>query len=70
MQTTTDKVVKVKALARFAAFCVAINEPFCYNNGAFYLLQWRDVEAAKAFCVDNGIRPADLAKMEFTLAIY
>ena len=70
MQTTTDKVVKVKAPGHFAAFCVAINEPFCYNNGAFYLLQWRDVEAAKAFCVDNGIRPDDLAKMEFTLAIY
>ena len=70
MQTTTDKVVKVKALARFAAFCVAINEPFCYSNGAVYLLQWRDVEAAKAFCADNGVRPADLAKMEFTLDIY
>ena len=70
MQTTKDKVVKVKAPGHFAAFCVAINEPFCYSNGAFYLLQWRDVEAAKAFCADNGVRPADLAKMEFTLAIY
>lgn len=70
MQTTTDKVVKVKAPGHFAAFCVAINEPFCYSDGAFYLLQWRDVEAAKAFCADNGVRPADLAKMEFTLAIY
>lgn len=70
MQTTTDKVVKVKALARFAAFCVAINEPFCYSNGAFYLLRWRDVEAAKAFCADNGVSPDDLAKMEFTLDKY
>ncbi len=59
-------VVKVKAPDHFAAFCVALNEPFYFLNGAVYLLQWKDAEAARAFCTDNGVRPRDLAKMEFS----
>lgn len=57
--------VKVTAPGHFAAFCVAINEPFYFLNGAFYLLQWSDAEAAKAFCADNGVRPCDLQGMTF-----
>ena len=57
--------VKVTAPGHFAAFCVAINEPFYFLNGAFYLLQWSDAEAAKTFCADNGVRPRDLQGMTF-----
>lgn len=57
---------KVKARANFAAFRVALNEPFYFLNGAVYLLQWKDAEAARAFCADNEVRPRDLAKMEFS----
>lgn len=60
------QVVKVKAPGHFAAFCVAINEPFYYLNGAFYLLQWKDAEAAKTFCGDNGVRACDLQAMAFS----
>lgn len=58
--------IKVTAPGHFAAFCVAINEPFYFLNGAFFLLQWSDAEAAKAFCADNGVRPCDLQGMDFT----
>lgn len=60
------QVVKVKAPGHFAAFCVAINEPFYYLNRAFYLLQWKDAEAAKTFCGDNGVRACDLQAMAFS----
>lgn len=60
------QVVKVTAPAHFAAFCVAINEPFYYLNDAFYMMSWHDAKGAKAFCLDNGVRPCDLAKMEFS----
>lgn len=62
------QVVKVKAPGHFAAFCVAINEPFYYANGAFFLLQWKDAEAARAFCADNGVSPCDLQGMDFSEA--
>ena len=62
------QVVKVKAPAHFAAFCVAINEPFLYHNGVFFLIQWRNIEAARTFCADNGVRPRDLEEMTFTTA--
>lgn len=58
-------IVKVKAPGHFASFCVAIDEPFCYLNGAFYLLRWSDAEAAKIYCAD-GVIPRDIEKMEFT----
>ncbi len=58
-------VVKVKAPAHFAAFCVALNEPFYFLNGAFYLVQWSDSDNARQFCADNGVRPCDLAGMSF-----
>lgn len=60
------QVVKVKAPGHFAAFCVAINEPFYFLNGAFYLLQWKDAETARTFCADNGVRPRDLQGMAFS----
>lgn len=59
-------VVKVKAPGHFASFCVAINEPFYFHNGAFYLLQWSDAKAAETFCADNGVRPRDLQGMAFS----
>lgn len=62
------QVVKVKAPAHFAAFCVAINKPFYFLNGDFYLVQWRRTEAARQFCADNGVRPRDLEEMTFTTA--
>ena len=62
------QVVKVKAPAHFAAFCVAINEPFYFLNGVYYLVQWRNTEAARTFCADNGVRPRDLEEMTFTTA--
>lgn len=40
--------VKVKAPGHFAAFCVAINEPFYFLNRAFYLLQWSDAQTYKS----------------------
>ena len=60
------QVVKVKAPGPFAAFCVAINEPFYFLNRAFYLLQWSDAKAAETFCADNGVRPRDLQGMAFS----
>lgn len=60
------QVVKVKAPGHFAAFCVAINEPFYFLNRAFYLLQWSDAKAAETFCADNGVRPRDLQGMAFS----
>lgn len=62
------QVVKVKAPAHFAGFCVAINEPFYFFNGVFFLVQWRNVEAARTFCADNGVRPCDLERMTFETA--
>ncbi len=62
------QVVKVKAPAHFAAFCVAINEPFLFQNGAFFLVQWRNTEAARTFCANNGVRARDLEEMTFTTA--
>lgn len=59
------KVTKVKAPGHFAAFCVAINEPFYYLNNAFYLMQQRNAELARQFCADNGVRACDLAGMTF-----
>lgn len=60
------QTVKVTASAHFAAFCVALNEPFYFLNGAFYLLQWKDADAARTFCADNGVRPCDLQAMAFS----
>lgn len=62
------QVVTVKAPAHFAAFCVAINEPFYFLNGVFYLVQWRNIEAARTFCTDNGVRARDLEEMTFKIA--
>lgn len=59
------QTIKVTAPAHFAAFCVALNEPFYFLNGFFYLLQWQDPEAARAFCADNGVRHRDLEEMAF-----
>lgn len=62
------QVVKVKAPAHFAGFCVALNEPFYFLNGVFFLVQWRNAEAARTFCADNGVRPCDLERMTFETA--
>lgn len=65
-QTTTEKTVKVTAPARIALFLAAINEPFSFRNGDFYLVRWSSTEAARQFCADNGVRPRDLEEMTFT----
>ena len=62
------QVVKIKAPAYFAGFCVALNEPFYFLNGTFYMVQWRNAEAARAFCADNGVRDHDLERMTFETA--
>lgn len=59
------QVVKVKAPAHFASFCEALNEPFYFSNGAYYLVGHKDPRKAREFCADNGMRSRDLDKMEF-----
>ena len=59
-------IVKVKAPDNFAAFCVAINEPFYFLNGAYYFKNWQDAEMFRAFCLVNGVRERDLAQMNFS----
>lgn len=60
------RVVKVTAPGNFTAFCEALNEPFYFLNGTFYLIQWKDAAAARAFCVNHCISRSTLAKMEFS----
>lgn len=65
MKRIDIKAVKVTAPKHFADFLTAVNEPFIYINGAFYLHQQTDPTACQDFCLDNGVRPADLKAMTF-----
>lgn len=57
--------VKVIAPATFAAFCVAVNESFYFHEGAYYLVEWDDAEAAREWCTSMG---ADLRATAWELA--
>lgn len=69
MQTIELKAVKVTAPKHFADFLTAVNEPFIFLNGAFYLYQQTDPADVQDFCLDYGVRPAELKAMTFRAVV-
>lgn len=61
-------VVKVVAPANFASFCVALQIPFVYNYGEYFITNTKYPDRFKAYCLRNGISEQDMARMQFSTA--
>ncbi len=62
------KTVKVTAPEHFASFLVAMNIPFFFNFGEYYITNTADAEKFRAYCERRGVRARDLQEMKFEQA--
>ncbi len=62
------KTVKVTAPAYFASFLVAMNIPFFFYFGDYYITNTADPEKFRAYCEKKGVRTCDLEEMKFEQA--
>ncbi len=62
------QTVKVTAPSHFASFLVAMNIPFFYDFGDFYITNTEDSDKFRRYCKTHGVRECDLKEMKFEIA--
>ena len=62
------QTVKVTAPSHFASFLVAMNIPFYYDFGDFYITNCKNPDKFKVFCETRGVIEIDLKEMKFETA--
>lgn len=62
------QTVKVTAPSHFASFLVAMNIPFFFDFGDFYITNTADPDKFRKYCETHGVRECDLKDMKFETA--